>query len=148
MVLVVFFPFFFYMGIFILSSFPLWACGCTLQTPVPVGSGTRREGWEEISTTIRQTMQGLSTVHKAAVLVKANHSSKTGQETIFLQATYRALADCAPALSPPQLPAPARTPRADGVPVAGTGLEHGAGLVPRLRQRGWAWWSPLHRFAC
>lgn len=105
---------FLYMGIFILSSLPLWACGCMLQAPVPVGAGTGREGWEEISTTIRQTTQGLSRVHKATALVKPNHSSKPGRETTFLQAPYGVSANCAPAPSPPKLPAPARMPHADG----------------------------------
>lgn len=134
------FLFFFYMGIFTLSSFPLWACGCMLQTSVPVGAGRRREGWEEILTTIRQMTQGLSGVHKATVLVEPNYRSKPGQETIFLQATYGGLADCAPALSPPKLPAPTHVPCAGGVPPDGAGLEHRDELVPSPRLRGWAWW--------
>lgn len=114
------FLFFLLHGYFYPLSFCLWACGCVLQPPVPVGAG-RREGWEEISATIRQMMQGLSTVHKAMLLVKPNHVSETGKGTIFHQET------CGAWVSEPQPQSwpPAPVSHTDGMPSAGAGLEHG-----------------------
>lgn len=83
----VFSPFFFYFsytGIFVLLSFTLWACGCLSQPLVPVGAG-RREVWEEILATTRQMTQGLSTVHRAMLLVEPNHVSEAGKGAISHQ---------------------------------------------------------------
>lgn len=131
-------------GIFILLSFTLWACGCLLQPLVPAGAG-RREGWEEISATIRQMMQGPSTVHEAMLLVKPNHVSETGQGTISHQETWR-LGWLSPSAVPPGCP-PSLVPHTDGVPTAGAGLEHGR-TWPSALALWWCGWQLLHHLMC
>lgn len=93
------FLFFFLHEIFILSSFAPWACGCLLQPPVPAGAG-RREGWEEISAAMGQMMQGLSTAHKAMLLVEPDHVSAQG--AVSHQATFEGFGCLSPSPVPPK----------------------------------------------